>query len=82
MYTKEFPKFVFEVEGKILDMPYFYFGKYSLFISHLLKFDLKFHVTFSAFIILGLGSGVSLIVFIFEHIFVKYRVIHLIVDQE
>ena len=74
MYTKEFPKFVFEVEEKILDMPYFYFGKYSLFISHLLKFDLKFHVTFSAFIILGLGSGASLIVFIGEHLFAKHFV--------
>ena len=72
MYTKEFPKFVFEVEGKILDMHYFYFGKYSLFISHLLKFDL--HVTFSAFIILGLGSGASLIVFIGEHLFAKHFV--------
>ena len=32
MYTKDFNKFVFEVEGKILDMQYFYFGKYSFLI--------------------------------------------------
>ncbi len=31
-------------------------------------------VTFSALIILGIGSGASIIVFIFEHIFVKYFV--------
>ena len=31
MYAKDFPKFVFEVEEKILDMPYFYFGKYIHF---------------------------------------------------
>ena len=29
MYFKGFTKFVFEAEEKILDMPYFYFGKYS-----------------------------------------------------
>ena len=29
MYFKEFKKFVFEVEEKVLDMPYFYFCEYS-----------------------------------------------------
>ncbi len=72
MYTKEFTQFVLEVKWIELDMPYFYFCKYS-FSFHLLKVDL-FHVTFSALIILGIGSGVSLIVFISEYLFAKYFV--------
>ena len=37
MYTKEFTNFVFEVEEKVLDLPYFFFCKYSF---PQLKFEL------------------------------------------
>ena len=77
MYTKEFTKFVFEVKWIELDMPHFYFRKSSFPIcsilnSHLLKFEFIYNFTFSALIILGIGSGVSLKVFILEHLFVRF----------
>ncbi len=51
-------------------MPYFYFRKYSLlFVSVLILISCNM---FLAFFILGIGSGVSLIVFILEQLFVKY----------
>ena len=37
MYTKDFTLFVFEVEEKILDMPYFYSGKHSFPVYCILK---------------------------------------------
>ena len=72
-YSKGWPAFVIEIEEKALDLPYFYFRKY-IFIFGMLKFDLNFHVTFSALGILGIGSCVSLIVFILEQLVAKYFV--------
>ena len=66
MDTEEFKNFVWEEEVIVLDMPYFYFRKYSFPIWSLIS-----NFFFSAFIILGFGSVVSLIVFILEQLFAK-----------
>ena len=80
LYTKEFTNFVWEEKWIVLDMQYFYFRKSSFPFCWSLKSYLYIYIyiygiiTFSAFIILGIGSGVSLIVFMLEHLFVKYNV--------
>ena len=70
MCEKEFKNFVWEEEWIVLDMPYFYFRKYSFPKCWSLNCNIMLHIL--AFFILGLGSGLSLIVFIFEQLFVKY----------
>ena len=68
MYTKEFNQFVWKEELKILDLSYFYLG--SLFLLSLyylfpscFKIDLL-----TAFFFLASGIGMSLTVFIGEHL--------------
>ena len=64
-YQKKFNQFVFEVEEKVLDIGiHFPFVEVRIVISCI----------FLAFFILGLGSGVSFIVFILEHVISKYFV--------
>ena len=72
MHTKQFKNFVWEEEAIVLDMQYFYFRKYCFPICWSLNW-ISYYL-FLAFFILGLGSGVSLIVFIGEHVFAKYFV--------
>ena len=59
MYQKQFPKFVWEEELQKLAMPHFYLGK-DLF------YPFSSYFSFPALIILGTGSGISIIVFICE----------------
>ena len=70
MNGKEFKNFVWEEEWIVLDMPYFYFRKYSF--PKCWSLNCNFILYILAFFILGLGSGVSLIVFILEQLFAKY----------
>ena len=67
MLTKGFAKFVWEENVEELKMPHFYLGKHSL--STFLFLTLKF--VFLAFIFLGIGSAISIIVFCCEKLFVK-----------
>ena len=73
MYTADFNHFAWEEEAKILDMPYFYLGKYWVPFCCTLNANLLF--IFEAFYILAIGSGVSLIIFVWEYIFVKLHVL-------
>ena len=49
-----------------LEMPHFFLGKHSLSLS---KFMLHFYIFFPAFIFLGIGSVLSIIVFFCEKVF-------------
>ena len=66
MYTKGFPKFVWEENVKALGMPHFYLGKHSLS-----KFVHLLILLFLAFIILGIGSVIAIIAFICEKYVLK-----------
>ena len=63
MYQKQFPKFVWEEQLQKLAMPHFYLGKDPLFFF-------SSYLSFTAFIILGTGSGISFILFICEQLIV------------
>ena len=68
MDFKEFAKFVWEKEMQNLGMPHFYLGK-----NLLLKFVLYYnYFLFPAFIFLGFGGVLSIIVFICEKVSVKF----------
>ena len=66
MLTKEFPKFVWEENVQALGMPHFYLGKHKHSLS---KFVLYLYFLFPALIILGIGSLLAIIAFIFEKIY-------------
>ena len=66
MRTKEFAKFVWEENVKVLGMSHFYLGKHSVS-----KFVLYYYFLFTGFIFLGIGSVISIIVFICEKVCVK-----------
>ena len=67
MHTKGFAKFVWEENVQKLGMPHFYLGKNSLS-----KFAFYCYFLFLAFIFLGIGSVISIIVFICEKVCVKF----------
>ena len=69
MLTKGFAKFVWEENVEKLKMPHFYLGKNILLVNICSLHTLKF--VFLAFIFLGIGSALSIIVFFCEKLFVK-----------
>ena len=65
MITKKFNTFVWEEELQSLGMPYFYLGIKTFIISSFVYF---LHILFTAFIFLGIGKVISIIVFICEKV--------------
>ena len=63
MHTKQFEQFTWEENVQNLGMPHFYLGKLSIS-----KFVLYIYFLFPAFIFLGIGTAISIIVFIFEKV--------------
>ena len=64
MHTKEFGKFVWEEELKVLGMPFFYLGKHLLS-----KFIILYiNILIPGFTILGLGCLISITTFICEKV--------------
>ena len=72
MHTKEFATLVWEENVKTLGMPHFYLGKHSSKL-HLSKLVLYFYLLFPAFVFLGIGSVISIIVFNCEKVFDKKK---------
>ena len=68
MHQKGFAKFVWEESVQALGMPHFYLGKYKYLLS---KFVHVLLLLFLAFIVLGFGSLMAIIVFICEKVCVK-----------
>ena len=68
MVTKEFAKFFWEENVQALGMPHFYLGKQKHSLS---KFVHLLLLLFLAFIFLGFGSVMAIIVFICEKVCVK-----------
>ena len=64
--TKDFNQFVWEEEVQVLGLPQFYLGDYSIYL--LCHFIYTVHVLFQALFLLGVGSGLSVIVFICEEL--------------
>ena len=48
MYSKEFEKFVYEVESKVLEMPHFYLGKHHFVIKLIIYESFFKHIFFLA----------------------------------
>ena len=63
MYSKGWEQFAWEENVQKLGMPHFYLGKHSL-----TKLVLYFYILFPALIFLGIGSVISIIVFICEKV--------------
>ena len=66
MYTKNFDQFVWEENVQILGMPHFYLGKNVVNICFIF-----FIYLIPAFIFLGSGSVISIIVFVCENLRIK-----------
>ena len=67
MASKKFGKFVWEEEVQALGMPHFFLGRHLVS-----KFVPYFYILSPAFIFLGIGSVLSIIVLICEKVFSKH----------
>ena len=63
IYSQEWPLFEWKEEIQILGMPHFYLG-INIHLTDILLVSILYFI--SAFIFLGIGSGVALTVFICE----------------
>ena len=67
MYNKKYFNMEWQEEVIVLGFEYFEIGKSTYIINQNINI-----ILLQAFILLGIGSGVSITVFICEHLFLKY----------
>ena len=70
MHTKEFGKFVWEEELKVLGMPHFYLGIKQSLLLFIIFYG---KILISAFTFLGIGGVLSIIMFICEKVVFRQK---------